>query len=188
MRSTKKSTAYLLMQDICIILFSIFVAVFISRSQILARLLTSTEEVELVGSFIAGLFFTSLFTTAPAIVALGEIAQAHSLFWTAILGGAGAVVGDMVIFRFIRDRFSEHLTALARERGFLKRAKIILQSRILRRSSLFVGGLILASPLPDELGISILGLAHVSTRWFVPISFLFNALGILIIGVVARAL
>src|SRR3990167_10972742 len=100
-----------IIKDITIISLSIIVAVLLVRTQTLARVFTSTKEMEIIGSFIAGMFFTSIFTTAPAIVTLGEIAQANSVILTAFFGGLGAVVGDLIIFRFVRDRFSEHLMA-----------------------------------------------------------------------------
>ncbi len=38
------------------------------------KVLTSTKELEMLGSFIAGISFTLFFTAAPAVVTLGEIA------------------------------------------------------------------------------------------------------------------
>jgi hypothetical protein len=57
-----------------------------------------------------------------------------------------------------------------------------------RLVSLFVGGLIIASPLPDELGISVWGFSKLKTAWFIPLSFFCNFVGILLIGAVARAI
>ena len=95
----KDSEKIFLLKDIAIIVLSIVVAVILVKTDALIKILTSTKELELLGSFIAGAFFTSIFTTAPAIVTLGEIAQANSLVVTALLGGAGAVVGDLIIFQ-----------------------------------------------------------------------------------------
>ncbi|MEK7128218.1 MAG: hypothetical protein AAB933_01475 [Patescibacteria group bacterium] len=183
----KDSEKIFLLKDIAIIVLSIVVAVILVKTDALIKILTSTKELELLGSFIAGAFFTSIFTTAPAIVTLGEIAQANSLVVTALLGGAGAVVGDLIIFQFIRNRFSNHLLELLACRGIKRRMKFLSKLKFFRWLTFLVGGLIIASPLPDELGISILGFSKMKVSWFIAISFIFNFIGILLIGVVARA-
>ena len=49
-----------------------------------------------------------------------------------------------------------------------------------------LGTLVIASPLPDELGVAMLGLAKTDKKSFLIISYLGNFLGILAIGGVAR--
>jgi hypothetical protein len=176
------------LHDIVIVLFSIGIAILLVQSDMLGKLLVSVQNFGWLGSFIAGFFFTSVFTTAPAIVMLGEIARTHAVVPVAILGAVGAVIGDLIIFRFIRDTFSEHLLALAGHRNLGKRLRALLRMRLFRWMSFFVGGLIIASPLPDELGISLFGFSKLRTSWFIPLSFLFNFAGILLIGIAARAI
>src|SRR3989344_1626456 len=171
-----------LIKDVAIVLLSIMLAVLLVKTQALARILTSTKEMEIIGSFIAGMFFTSIFTTVPAIVTLGEIAQANSVILTAFFGGMGAVVGDLIIFRFVRDRFSEDLMALVATKSGKARLKSLFRLKIFRWLTFLIGGIIIASPLPDELGISFLGFSKTKTSLFIPLSFLFNFFGILIIG------
>jgi hypothetical protein len=158
------------------------------NTNLLVNFLSSTKELQVFGSFIAGMFFTSIFTTAPAIATLGEISQSNSILITALFGSLGAVVGDLVIFRFIRDRLSMHLTEIVKHQGFFRRTKVLFRLRIFRWLTFLVGGLIISSPFPDEIAIGIFGFLHVKTSWFVPISFVFNFVGILLIGLVANAL
>ena len=177
-----------LLQDIAIIVLSIVIAVILVETNVLIKILTSTQELELLGSFIAGMFFTSIFTTAPAIVTLGEIARANSILPTAFFGAMGAMVGDLIIFRFVRDRFSEHLMEIIKHQGAGKRIKLLLKLKIFRWLTFLAGGLIIASPFPDELGVSLLGFSKMRTSWFIPLSFTFNFIGILLIGLVVKAL
>jgi hypothetical protein len=121
-------------------------------------------------------------------VTLGEIAQVNSVFVTALLGSLGAVCGDLFIFYFIRDRLSGHLTELISERGMPKRLKRLFKMRMFRWFTFLLGGIIIASPLPDELGIGLLGFSKMKLSWFVPISFIFNFFGILFIGFLARTI
>ncbi len=174
--------------DFLILLASIILAVFLVKTGALSQLLISTGHGQFVGSFVAGLFFTSIFTTAPAIVALGQIAALHTVILTAFFGAIGATLGDIVIFRFVRDRFSEHLTEVIAHNSAAKRIGAIFRRRSFRWFTFFVGGAIIASPLPDELGVGLLGMSHLKMRRFVPLSFVCNFIGIVIIGLAARAL
>ncbi|OGH69136.1 MAG: hypothetical protein A2754_02540 [Candidatus Magasanikbacteria bacterium RIFCSPHIGHO2_01_FULL_47_8] len=182
----KINTRYLIFQDAVIVVASILVAIFLVRTDALINLLTSTQELKFLGSFVAGIFFTSVFTTAPAIVTLGEIARVNTLFGTAFLGALGAVVGDLIIFRFVRDRFAEHFLELMKHNGSWKRARVLLKLKFFRWLTFFVAGLIIASPLPDELGIGLLGFSKIRPSRFVLLSFTFNFIGILLVGFIAR--
>lgn len=175
-------------QDMLIIAISVFFAYVLITTEAIHSILVRTQDFEFIGSFIAGLFFTSVFTTAPAIVALGEMSQASSIATVALFGSLGAVIGDVVIFKFIRDRFSDHLMELLHLKKEGKKIKIRHHLHLFRWVSFFVGGLIIASPLPDELGISFLGFSKMNLKMFIPISFIFNFIGILLIGMVANAL
>ncbi len=188
MNTVQTNNNTFILKDLSIIAVSIFFAVFLANTNFLVNVLSTTKELELIGSLIAGMFFTSIFTTAPAIATLGEIAQHNSILVTALVGAVGAVLGDLLIFRFIRDRLSEHLAELVKHQGFTKRTKALFRLRIFRWFTFLLGGLILASPFPDEIAISMFGFLHVKTSWFVPISFVFNFAGILLIGLVASAL
>lgn len=177
-----------LLHDLMVIIGSCAVAYLLVQTGGLAHVLASTGEWQLLGSFIAGLFFTSIFTTAPAIVTLGEMTLENSIVLVALFGAAGAVIGDLIIFRFIRDKFSEHILELLKHRHAGKRVRALFNLRLFRMLSFFVGGLIIASPLPDELGIGLLGFSKMKMVWFIPLSFFFNFVGIVFIGLVARAI
>lgn len=184
----KKNSNNYLLKDWVIVAVSIIVAVFLAQSGVLGNFLTSTNRVVFLGSFIAGMFFTSIFTVPIAMVALAEIAKTHEIFFVAILGGVGAVVGDLIIFRFIRDRLSEHLSLILSHLGVGKRIKAFLSLKYFRWLTFLVGGLIIASPLPDEVGISLLGFSKISTWGFILLSFVFNSIGILVVVAIANAI
>ncbi len=178
----------LLFHDILILAASIILAVVFVKTGVLVDLIESTQKWQYLGSLISGLFFTSIFTTAPAIVALGQISEINSILPTAFLGAIGATVGDLLMFHFVRDRFSEHLLEAMSHNGTGKRVKAIFRRRSFRWATFFLGGMIIASPLPDELGIGLLGISHMKIRRFIPLSFAFNFVGIVIIGLAARVI
>ena len=177
-----------IIKDITIVLLSVVVAGVLVKTGVISDFLRYSEKLEFLGSFIAGMFFTSIFTTAPAIVTLGEIARENSILPTALFGAIGAVVGDLIIFRFVRDRLSEHIVELVKHQGSGKRIKALFRLRFFRWFTFLLGGLIIASPFPDELGISLLGFSKMRLLWFIPLSWVANFIGILIISLVAKTL
>ena len=176
-----------IVKDIGIILFSILVAVILVKTGVVKELLTTTREAEILGSFLAGIFFVSIFTAVPATVALAEIAQSNSIWLVAIFGGVGALVGDLIIFRFVRDHISEDITYLI-NKSKSKRLVSIFRLRSFKWLMPFLGALVVASPFPDEIGLTMMGLSKMKTALFVPLSFFLNSVGILIIGLIAKML
>jgi len=142
-----------LIKDISIIALSVLIAIILLKTGVLISILASSKELKLFGSFIAGIFFTSIFTVAPATVVLAEIAQVNSVLLTALLGGIGAMLGDMIIFRFVKDRLSEDILYLLKK-SKSERLISIFRLRIFRWLIAFLGSLIIASPFPSELGLT----------------------------------
>ena len=176
-----------LARDLALVVFSILIAIIFAKTGALQDLITSTQEVRFIGSFIAGILFVSVFTAAPATVALGEIAQSNSIITVAIIGGLGALIGDLLIFRFVRDKVSQdfsYLVKLSRTERFFS----VFKLKLFRCLIPFVGALIVASPFPDEVGLAMLGLSKTKTSVFIPLSFFLNLIGILIIGLIAKTL
>jgi len=176
-----------LIRDLALVVFSVLIAIILAKTGVLQDLITSTKEMRFIGSFIAGIFFVSVFTAAPATVVLGEIAQSNSVITVAILGGLGALIGDLIIFRFVKDRVSEHfnyLIKISRSERFFS----IFKLKLFRWIIPFVGALIIASPLPDEIGVTMLGLSKMKNSYFILLSFVLNSAGVLIIGLIAKAL
>lgn len=174
-----------LTKDLAIVALSIVVAVIMVKTGALRSLLVSTQEIKFISSFLAGMFFVSIFTVAPATVVLAEIAQSNSVFWVAFFGGMGALIGDLVIFRFIKDRLAEDFYYLIKQTKF-KRLTSVFRWKLFRWLIPFFGALIIASPLPDELGLAMMGLSKIRTSLFIPLSFFLNFSGILVIGFIAK--
>jgi hypothetical protein len=97
------------------------------------------------------------------------------------------VVGDYILFSFVRDRVSDDVAYLLARTG-TPRFVNLFRRHTFRWVLPFIGGLIIASPLPDELGLALLGMAKMRTNRFLLLSFAFNATGIFLIGLAARSL
>ncbi len=140
------------------------------------------------GTFLAGFLFTYGFTAAPAIAVLLILAKGQNIVLSGIIGGAGALLGDWIIFNFIRSSFSSEFRKLSRERVIRYATGKV--PRILKRYLIPVlAGFIIASPLPDELGVFLLASSrNISPRIFSVISYIFNTFGIFIILLVGKAI
>lgn len=174
-----------LIKNLGIIFLSVLIAIILGETDAFKELLKSAQELRFVGSFIAGVFFISVFTVAPASVVLFEIAQTTPIWEVAIWGGLGAVAGDFIIFRFIKDNFADEVVNFFRK---TRAQKIIGVFKLpgLRWLVPLLGAVIIASPLPDELGLAMMGLSKVKSSTFILISFTLNTLGIFVLTLFTR--
>lgn len=139
------------------------------------------------GSFLSGMFFVSIFTVAPASAILFDIAKALNPFWVAVCAGIGAVLGDYIILRILKDKVFEELMPIFRkvDRSFLW---IFFSSPFFAWLIPLLGAIVIASPLPDEIGISLMGASKIKNWQFILITFLLNSIGIFIVISLSMAL
>lgn len=178
MRTSKRTRARKgLVKDLFLVIIGGVVAILLSKYGLIdtaISLLGST----VIASFFAGIFFTSIFTVAPASVALADIFQASgSLHTIALCGALGAMIGDFIIFYFIRDHFMDDLTDSFRP-SITKHIMSSFHFGFLKWLSPVLGAAIIASPLPDEMGLALMGISKIRTIVMLPISFVMNAVGI----------
>lgn len=130
------------------------------------------------GTFVAGILFVYGFTAAPATAIFLILAQHQNIYIASLIGGLGALIGDLFIFSFIRSSFLDEIRKLSRERivrYFNGRLPGLLKEYLLP----VVAGFIIASPLPDEIGVTMLAASKIiSTKIFSVISYLLNTAGI----------
>lgn len=173
-----------LKRDLLIVGISILFAIMFVKFGVLQSFLTIAEEIQIVSSIIAGLFFTSIFTIAPASVALAEIGEHMNPTTVALWGAFGAMLGDLIIFFFIRDVFADDLIEVLRESRF-KRFLHNLRFGLLRWIAPLIGAVVIASPLPDEIGLTLMGVSKVRTIYLIPLTFILNFVGIFVLVSVA---
>lgn len=165
-----------LAKDFVLILIGACIAFVLSSSGFLDTFISLLGG-HVIAAFVAGVFFTSVFTIAPASLALVHIGQSISLFELAFFGALGALLGDLLLFFFIRDRFSEDLKRSFKP-SFVRHVARSFHFGFLKWLSPILGAALIASPLPDELGLALLGLSKTRVALLVPISFVMNLIGI----------
>lgn len=169
-----------------LLVLSIIVVLFLADTSLVHGLIRQIGAYGYLGSFVAGVFFVSTFTIAPASLVLFHLAQDYNALVIAITAGVGAVIGDLIIFRFFKDQiFVEFAPLMKRLRrtGFLEP----LKSPYFAWVTPIMGALIIASPFPDEIGIGMMGLSKIKEWQFVLLTFILNTVGILFIVLFAQS-
>ncbi len=174
--------------DLGILGASIAGAVVLVQSGLINTALSSAQANTLMAAFISGLFFTSVFTTAPAVAVFGTLVHGGgNLVLISLVGAAGAVLGDLLLFMFVRDRVSDDITHMLKRRT-VGRLRALLRRPTFKWFVAFIGGLLIAWPLPtDELGMALLGMTKLKIRTFIVLAFCFNAAGIFLVGLATRS-
>jgi hypothetical protein len=149
-----------------------------------------------LGAFLAGIFYASTITT-PIAMYYFSVLNGNLLFLGLIIA-LGCTFGDYVIFRFMKDKFLNEFSMFVKdELGYdlNKLTSHIKNSRILKSSfgrKIIIPALVclmIATPLPDEFGISLAASYKMSNRKFALISFLINFFGIIgVLGLMNLAL
>ncbi|MBI2659832.1 hypothetical protein HYX07_01595 [Candidatus Woesearchaeota archaeon] len=133
------------------------------------------------GTFVTGILFVYGFTAAPATAIFLILAQHQNIYLASAIGGIGALVGDLFIFSFIRQSFADEIAKLSRER-IVHYFNNKLPGMIKKYTLPVVAGFIIASPLPDEIGVTMLAASKIiSMKIFSIMSYLLNTIGILAI-------
>lgn len=149
-----------------------------------------------LGTFISGVLFTYGFTSAPATAILLILSKEQNILLAGIIAGFGALVGDLIIFSIIRYSFADEIEKLSRERGLIaihrkisEKTPNLFKKYFGKYITAILAGFIITSPLPDEIGISLLASSGViSMKKFSLISYILNTTGIFIILFLGKSL
>jgi hypothetical protein len=158
-------------------LLAILLFIVILDSAFVQAGMDSIHRLGLIGVLIGGAFYTSLFTTAPGIAVLLSFTDAYHPLVIASVGAFGSVVGDLIILKFFEERIGYELTPLIKKFKLRKLLRRIKRKKERGRMTVF-GMMIVASPLPDELGIGLLGISHLSTVKLIVITYFLKLAGI----------
>ena len=134
-----------------------------------------------IGTLIAGISFAYGFTAAPATAILLILSKEQNIFLAGFIAGFGALAGDLLIFRYVRYSLSDEIKKLSKERIALyinHKTPTVFKKYFVP----VLAGFIIASPLPDEIGVSLLAASRTtSIKMFSVISYLLNTVGIFVI-------
>lgn len=161
-----------------VIVISVFVLIL--DTAIVQTLMQDIVGLGYAGMLLTGVLFVSFFTAAPAVVLLLAFSDSYNPFILALIAGFGAMLGDFIILRFAEDRIGRELKPVAKKMkliGFIN----LLHKKKYKPITATIGAIIVASPLPDEAGIALLGLSRISTMQLLLLIFALNSAGIFIL-------
>jgi hypothetical protein len=141
-------------------------------------------SLDYLGLFGAGLLYAYGFTAAPATAILLVMAEGKQLLVAALVAGLGALISDVLIYFFVRQVFVGEIQRLTREQ--IVRVLVREQKKLFGRSEkifpVLLGTVLIASPLPTEMGVTILAsVANLKTSHFIILAGLLHFCGILVI-------
>lgn len=156
-------------------------AVILSQSEIFHLFINRLSGLGVIGAFIAGCLFVSTFTVATGGLIMIELAKTLSPLQLIIFGVTGAVLGDFILFKFVKNTVTAQITPVYNQ--FLKRHHLykLLHTPYFAWTLPVVGAFIIASPIPDELGISLLGLSEMKASQFLLITLISHSIGMSVV-------
>jgi uncharacterized membrane protein YdjX (TVP38/TMEM64 family) len=168
-------------KNLTMVFVSLIVALLLSRFETFHTFLLNLGELGYVGALIAGILFVSTFTVTTGALILLVLAETLSPWEIGLIAGLGAVIGDLTIFHLVKDNLSSEITDIYNHIDRKNHLKKVFHSKYFSWTLPVFGSLIIASPLPDELGVSLMGLSKTNTFKFVLISYILNSIGIFLI-------
>lgn len=172
-----------------LIITIIFAFLILSHEFIISPIVNLLLSLGTFGIFLTGVFFAYSFTAAPATAVLLIIAKSNINFiFIAVIAGFGALIGDLLIFKFIRHSFINELELFSKEKIVLYingKTHPIIKKYVM----IIIGFIVIASPFPDEIGIFLLAeFTFISTRLFSLLSLILNTCGILVILIIGNVI
>ena len=136
-----------------------------------------------VGGFVVGLFYTYAISTPFAAASIYIMGKSADPFLLAIVASFGALISDYIIFRFVRDRLMAEINLAAEKlkipSGFFRK---LFSNKLFLKFAPVLAGMIIASPLPDELAIALFAAVKYDPKYFAIFSYGSNFIGIFIIA------
>lgn len=176
-RKRRKKSFLVSYKNSLFLIVSLCVLFAVADTPFVHGLIERIASLNLFGSLLAGIFFVSVFTVAPSTLVLLELINHYPIALAALTAGLGAVLGDFLIFRFLKDGVFEELSPLFKKAGggVLTR---LLRTPGFRWLAPVLGAVIIASPFPDEVGIALMGASRISAVQFFALTYTLNTIGI----------
>ena len=138
----------------------------------------------IVGVFVGGVFYVFSFTSSIGALILVTVAPYFPVGVIAVVGGFGALAADYTIFNFINSGLKREVERLANSAFICKvGARSVFCQQWFRN---VLGTLIIASPLPDELGVAMISTGNMTRGTFALVSFIVDVVGIYVLVYVSR--
>ena len=167
-------------KNLTFVFINILLTIFLFKYNFFNKFIFETRYIPLVGSFIAGVLYVSTPTAALGILMLADLSGKLSPIEIAILAGLGGAVADFAIFRFFKGGLPKEVTLIYNNLGGKLLTRLIYH-KFFRWSLPIIGAIIIASPFPDEIGISLMGLTRIKNYQFALLCLALDIAGIFLL-------
>ncbi|MFA6185399.1 MAG: hypothetical protein WCT51_02835 [Candidatus Shapirobacteria bacterium] len=151
-------------------------AILLSQNQLFNKFVLSLGQYSYISAIIAGAMFVCTFTVATGGLIILTLAKTLNPTELIFFGMVGAVIFDMFVFKSIKNTVDQKIKEVFKNHQF-SYFKKILHTKYFAWMEPLIGILVFISPLPDELGISLLGLSKLKAYQFLFISILNHSIG-----------
>lgn len=165
-----------------LILFIVFL-----DSALVAGILLILHDLGYLGGFLAGMLTVSTFTVAPGLVALTSLANELNIFVLAFVTALGMTFGDWLLIKFLEEKTFQELKPLLKKTGLLALGRLLRSKRQFRWFTVLVGAILVATPAPDEVGLTLMGIGSVKKTYLYALLLLINTFGVLLFLLAIRA-
>ena len=167
-----------------IYILAIAVSYFIFQIPSVLQFVSSFDNLLYIPVFIGGLLYTVGFT-APISTGFFLALHPSNILIASLIGAAGALITDIALFSFIRLSFMDEFRLLERSsliKHIMSGVRMIFPKKLRSFLVYIFVAIIIASPLPDELGVALLaGFTKFHPYSFMTMSYIGNTLGIFIL-------
>lgn len=141
-------------------------------------------------TFLWWLFYSYGFTSSSATAILLILSKDNSLILAILTAWIWALISDIILLKFAKNHLLQELTLLKEDiyivnlRNFLKKIFWPPYKYIMP----IIAGILIMSPLPTEIGITILASRNLSMKTFMIITYILHTTGIGIILILGKML
>ena len=140
------------------------------------------------GTFLAGLLYPYALTSAAGTGILLILAKEQNILLAGGVAGIGALISDIILVLFVKHSFSDEVQKLSKETVVRTINRWIPDSVRVYLLATFAG-LLIASPLPTEIGILLMtSIKNMSFKKFIIIIYVLHASAIFIILLIGNTI
>jgi hypothetical protein len=140
------------------------------------------------GTFLAGLLYPYALTSAAGTGILLILAKKQNLLLAGVIAGIGALISDIILFLFVTHSFSDEVQKLSKETVVRTVNRWIPDSIRVYLLATFAA-LLIASPLPTEIGILLMtSIKNISFKKFIILICILHLSAIFIILLIGNTI
>lgn len=174
--------------NLLLLTFGLVTAIVVSQLPFFNNIIQYISRLGYFGAILSGMLFASTFTVATGGLLLINLSNTLNPMALVFFGALGAVSADILIFYFVKNNVSAEVYPIYEKFIAHHHFKKILHTRYFSWTLPVLGAIIIASPLPDELGISLMGISAMTISRFFLLSFLSHTIGMISLILLAGTL